>query len=157
MTATDVQEMFKLRFDDAGKKVWMLPQDVIDNTIRAYSVSPTSANGYAGDAPTGRYFMPANGPDCIEVDNGADYGTARHRSTRRDRADVPAARHQNREANPDRRHDRLRVCAEMLNAFNQANFVPVGGIGRRVANYEVTTLTGTNTSRVMQIVFRVNW
>ena len=67
MTADDVQKMFKLRFDDAGKKVWMLPQDVIDNTIRAFSVSPTSASGYAGDAPTGRYFMPANGPDCIEI------------------------------------------------------------------------------------------
>ena len=61
--------MFKLRFDDAGKQVYMLPQDVIDNTILAFSVSATSASGYAGAAPTGRYFAPANGPDCIEVDN----------------------------------------------------------------------------------------
>ena len=48
-------------------------------------------------------------------------------------------------------------AAEMLNAFNQANFVPVGGIGSTLANYEVTTLTGTNTSRVIQIVTRINW
>ena len=46
MTADDVQKMFNLRFDNEGKKVWMLPQDVIDNTILAYSVSPTSASGY---------------------------------------------------------------------------------------------------------------
>jgi len=26
MTAKDVQNMFKLRFDDAGRKVWILPQ-----------------------------------------------------------------------------------------------------------------------------------
>ena len=45
----------------------------------------------------------------------------------------------------------------MLNAFNQANFVPVGGIGSTLANYEVTALTGTNTSRVIQIVTRFNW
>ena len=45
----------------------------------------------------------------------------------------------------------------MLNAFNKANFVPVGGIGSTLANYEVTTLTGTNTGRVIQLVGRFNW
>ena len=29
---------FKIRFDDDGKTVWMMPQDVIDNSIRAFSV-----------------------------------------------------------------------------------------------------------------------
>ena len=37
-----------------ASKVWMLPQDVIDNTIKAFSVSATSANGYSTrGAPTG--------------------------------------------------------------------------------------------------------
>ena len=45
MTKDDLQDMFKLRFDDAGRKVWMLPQDVIDQTINAFSVSATSASG----------------------------------------------------------------------------------------------------------------
>ena len=40
----------------------------------------------------------------------------------------------------------------MLNAFNNANFVPVGGIGATLNNYEVTGLTGTNTARVIQLV-----
>ncbi len=45
----------------------------------------------------------------------------------------------------------------MLNAFNQPNFVPVGGLGNTIDNYRVTGLTGTNTSRVIQLVGRVNW
>ena len=49
----------------------MLPQDIIDNTVKAFSVSATSATGYgAQGAPSGRYFAPANGPDCIEVAAG---------------------------------------------------------------------------------------
>ena len=46
---------------------------------------------------------------------------------------------------------------EMLNAFNNANFVPVGGIGSVLNNYEVTGLTGANTARVIQLVTRFNW
>ena len=45
----------------------------------------------------------------------------------------------------------------MLNVFNNANFVPVGGIGATLGNYEVTGLTGTNTARVIQLVTRFNW
>src|SRR5262249_14205357 len=67
MSTKDVQKFFKLRFDDAGKQVYMLPEDVITNTINAFNVSATSATGYAGAVPTGRYFAPANGPDCIEL------------------------------------------------------------------------------------------
>ena len=47
--------------------------------------------------------------------------------------------------------------AEMLNAFNIANFNPVGGIGSTRASYEVTGLTGTNNARVIQLVSRINW
>ena len=49
-------------------------------------------------------------------------------------------------------------AAEMLNALNQANFTPVSGIGSNtLTGYQVTALSGTNTSRVIQIVARVNW
>ena len=157
MTVDDVQGMFKLRFDNDGKKVWMLPQDVIDNTILAYSVSPTTASGYAGATPTGRFFMPANGPDCIEVDNGAEYGECASRSLvvtgpMFKQFDLRVSKQTRLAGNIN-----FEFAAEMLNAFNQANFVPVGGIGSTLANYEVTTLTGTNTSRVIQLVTRLNW
>ncbi len=157
MTRDDVQKMFKLRFDDAGKKVWMLPQEVIDNTILAFSVSPTTASGYSGASPTGRFFMPANGPDCIEVDNGADYGECAQRSLvvtgpMFQQHDIRISKRTRLVGGTD-----FEFAAEMLNAFNRANFVPVGGIGSTLANYEVTTLTGTNTSRTIQLVARFNW
>jgi outer membrane receptor protein involved in Fe transport len=166
MDKDEAADMFKLRFDDAGRKVWMLPQDVIDNTIAAFSVSATSASGYSGAAPTGRYFAPANGPDCIEVDNNADYGDCASRSlvftgpmfTQTDLRFSKQIRIVGR-VNID-------LGMEMLNAFNQANFIPVGigsssqagqPQGNSIAQYEVTQLTGTNQARVIQLVTRINW
>ena len=55
---------------------------------------------------------------------------------------------------------------EILNLFNNANFVPTGlGTGTNLntpsagsANgYEVTQLTGTQNARLTQLVFRFNW
>ena len=45
----------------------MTSDDIIQNTVKAFSVSATAANGYSQGAPTGRYLAPANGPDCIET------------------------------------------------------------------------------------------
>jgi len=158
MSLDDVQDMFKLRFDHAGKKVWMLPQDVIDNTIKAFSVSATSPTGY-GDLgpPEGRYFAPANGPDCIEIDNGAQYGDCGLREVvvsgpMLQQHDISVAK---RVRVVGRTNFEFRL--EMLNAFNNHNFVPVGGIGATAGNYEVTGLTGTNTARIIQLVTRFNW
>lgn len=158
MTTDDVQKMFKLRFDDAGKTVWNLPQDVIDETLKAWNVSATSANGYSGTAPTGRYFAPPNGPDCIEIDNGEDYGDCGTRTLvvtgpLFQQHDLSLAKRVNLVG---RTNFEFRV--EMLNALNQANFAPVAGVGNtQLNNFRVTGLTGTNTSRVMQLVARFNW
>ena len=48
---------------------------------------------------------------------------------------------------------------EILNLLNRANFIPVGlgNLGNNANWYEVTTLTGTQTSRVMQLVARFNF
>jgi hypothetical protein len=158
MSRNDVENMFTLRFDDAGKTVWMLPEDVIENTIRAFSVSATSSTGYSSrGVPTGRYFAPANGPDCIEVDNGADYGDCGTRSLV-----VTGPMFQQHDIRVSKRTPivgrvNFEFAAELLNAFNHPNFVPVGGLGNDISNYEVTGLTGTNTSRVIQLVTRINW
>jgi hypothetical protein len=162
MDQAELQDIFELRFDDAGRKVWMLPQDVIDQTVNAFSVSATSATGYAGAAPTGRYLAPANGPDCIEIDNGADYGACAGRSIVLTgpmfrQFDLRFSKRTKIAGRSD-----IEIAAEMLNAFNQANFVPVGigngaTLGNTIASYEVTTLTGTNTSRVIQLVARINF
>jgi hypothetical protein len=48
--------------------VWNMPDDIITNTRRAYNTDPTSATYYpAGEEPTGRYFAPAGGPDCMAL------------------------------------------------------------------------------------------
>lgn len=71
MTMKDLRKEFKLRFDDAGKVAYLLPQDIIDNTIRAFNASPTSATGYGTlGAPTGRYLAPANSAGCLQVYTG---------------------------------------------------------------------------------------
>jgi hypothetical protein len=155
MTVGDVEKMFQLRFDDAGRKVWMIPQDVIDNTILAHSTSPTTLSGYSGAAPSGRYFAPANGPDCIEVAGGyGDCGTGDLVVTGPlfQQYDMSLAK---RVQVVGRTNAEFRI--EALNVFNHANFAPVGGIGNTLSNYEVTGVTGTNTSRTVQLVVRFNW
>jgi hypothetical protein len=49
--------------------VWNMPQDVIDNTIKAYSTDPTSPDFYADGPPTGRYFAPASRPAGFDGPN----------------------------------------------------------------------------------------
>ena len=49
-------------------KVYNLPQDIIDNTVKAFNVSATSATGYGSlGVPQGRYIAPASTPDCIAI------------------------------------------------------------------------------------------
>jgi hypothetical protein len=156
MTKGDVQGMFKLRFDNANKQIYMFPQDVIDNTILAFNTSPTTASGYAGAAPTGRYFTPANGPDCIELAGSfGDCGTGDLvvRGPMFQQFDLRFSKRTTLVG-----HTNFEFAAEMLNAFNHPNFSPVGGIGSStVAGYQVTGLQGTSSARIIQLVFRVNW
>jgi len=59
MTRNDLQSALGMRFNDGAKIAYYLPQDIIDNTIKANNVSATSANGYGSlGAPTGRYIAP---------------------------------------------------------------------------------------------------
>lgn len=160
MSREEAASLFKLRIDDVGRKVWMLPADVINETIKAYSVSATTTSGYGTlGAPSGRYFAPANGPDCLEVDNGADYGECGERSLvftgpMFQQYDISIAKRV-----PLRGRINAEFRAELLNAFGNLNYAPLGrpDTPTTLANWEVTALTGTNTSRVMQLVTRINW
>ena len=68
--------MYKYRHpDQSGQRAadgrTMLPDDVILNTRRAFSVSTTSPTGYSDlGAPEGRYIAPANSADCIQIRAG---------------------------------------------------------------------------------------
>src|SRR5262249_25627492 len=159
MTREEASKLFKLRFDDAGRQIYMFPQDVVDNTILAFNVSATSASGYAGNQPTGRYFAPANGPDCIEVAPG--YGDCGSRSTV-----LNGPTFQQHDIRISKRttlvgHANFEFAAQLLNAFNHPNFLAVSGTNSNnpatIANYQLTALQGQEGSRVIQLEFRVNW
>jgi hypothetical protein len=75
MTLADLQAAYKVRFGNdpttGVAMVYMLPQDIIDNTIKAFNVSATSATGYgSAGAPSGRYIAPANSASCVQVKTG---------------------------------------------------------------------------------------
>jgi hypothetical protein len=154
---SEVADAFKLRFDDDGKVIFNFPEEVITNTIRAFSVSPTSATGYSGAAPEGRYFAPANGPDCIEVVQGSgECGGTRQlilSGPLFQQSDLRVAKRTQIVGRVN-----FEFAAEMLNVFNHPNFVPNGqSTSTTLNNWRVTGLTGTNTSRVIQLVSRINW
>ncbi|HVL66236.1 MAG TPA: carboxypeptidase regulatory-like domain-containing protein [Vicinamibacterales bacterium] len=153
MTESDVRKMFKLRFDDAGKVIYMLPQDVIDNTIKAFSVSATTASGYGPQGPPeGRYFAPANGPDCIEIAGSrGDCGTGDLvvSGQPRVRFDLSAVKRVDLRGRMN-----AEFRAEMLNAFNTPYFTPVAGIGSNPDSYRVTA---AESGRVIQLVWRLNF
>jgi len=47
-----------------------LPDDILQNTVKALPFSATSRTVQRPGAPTGRYLAPANGPDCLETTPG---------------------------------------------------------------------------------------
>jgi hypothetical protein len=155
MTANDIGNMFQLRIDPTNKnKVWMLPQDIIDNTVKAFSVLATSTTGYGAlGPPTGRYFAPANGPDCIEsIPSG--YGQCGTRSlvvTGPLFAQVDLSLVKRINVTSRITFD---FMGQILNALNRVNFTPVGGIGSSPDSFEVL---GAQIARQAQLSWRVSW
>jgi hypothetical protein len=151
-----LRDMFKLRINE-NQRVFMLPQEVIDNTVKAFNASATSPTGYpAGQEPTGRYFAPAMGPDCLEQ-IAAGYGqcgtrTLAVRGPMFKEVDISVMK-----VVPLVGRARAEFRVEMLNAFNNVNFVPRASTSTNPANHEAIGLTGTNVARVIQLVSRFSW
>jgi len=155
MTADDLRNSFQIRkVTDPQNQyrtlVYMLPQDIIDNTIKAFSVNAT---GYASGAPTGRYMAPANSPSCMETVNG--FGECGVRSLI-----VTGKRVARFDFNFIKR---IRVTervwlegqAQVFNVFNNVNFNPVNYIGSVSDSYQVTG--AIDQSRTMQLAFRISF
>ncbi|MFB3854161.1 MAG: carboxypeptidase regulatory-like domain-containing protein [Vicinamibacterales bacterium] len=152
MTPKDLQEMFKVRLDGA-RMVWMLPQDVIDNTVKAYSWSATDPSGYTRGVPEGRYIAPAQGPSCIESISSS-YGDCGMRTLV-----ITGPTFVTMDLSVAKRFEiRGRVNfdfrAEMFNVLNRTNFTPVTGLGSDPSGYEVTSAT---SGRTVQLVWRINF
>jgi hypothetical protein len=165
MSVKDLQKAIKLQeFATTGisatapVNIYMMPRDIIENTIRAFSTLATSPTGYGTlGAPTGRYIAPANGPDCIEtIANG--YGDCGLRTvvvtgpmySRWDLSAVKRTRLVGRTT--------FEFRADLLNAFNHPNFTPVGLPDTRTNadNYRITGVL-ENSSRIIQLVTRFTW
>ena len=164
MTAADLQKEFKLRFNDDAKIVYILPQDIIDNTIRAFNVSATSANGYGTlGAPTGRYIAPANNRNCLQVYSGQcapqNIFVTGPAFARYDLSVVK------RTKITEKVNFELR--GEFLNAFNNINFFnPTGAaftglssltFGQVTTAYADSSNTNDPGGRIIQLVARFNF
>ena len=131
--------------------VYMLPQDIIDNTIKAFSVTAT---GYSSlGAPEGRYFAPANGPTCMETVTG--WGDCGERSVivtgpPQIRFDMSLVKEV-----PITRTVVFRFEAMVFNVFNNLNLLPNNYLGTNPDSYRITG--STDSSRTAQLAFRISF
>jgi hypothetical protein len=173
MSKSELQSMYKY-YKKANPttnvdEIWMLPDDIILNTRRAYSTSNTTLDGYSTSlgAPVGKYIAPANSASCIQVKDGDcaprnvfllapwfkrfDIGAIK-------RFDVGGTKN-------------FELRFDLLNAFNTPNFTPAGGVqtggvnppGNGANIFRVTSAytDASNTydpgGRIGQLNFRFSW
>jgi hypothetical protein len=163
MTLDELQRSIEYRIvpaavsPDGTTRVYFLPQDIIDNTVKAFS---TNVVGYTAGAPTGRHLAPANGPDCIQSMRGqcapADVQVVAPPFSRVDFGARKRLRLRGRM--------RLDLQVDMLNLFNAINFNPVAPVdpanrdGYYVTDsYQDVNNLGDPGGRMVQFVFRFSW
>ncbi len=160
MNRQDLQEMYGLHFDDAARIIYALPKDVIDNTIKAFSVSATSATGYGAlGPPSGRYVAPANSADCIEIYDGqcapVETRVKGPIFTRFDLSLIKRVRFTERTS--------FELRGEFLNAFNNTNFFGVtcasnsATCGQITSAYRDVSNSQDPGGRLVQLVARINF
>ena len=154
MTEDEVQKIFKLRIENATI-IYAWPQDVIDNTIKAYSTSATSATGYGNlGPPSGRYFAPANGPDCIETISNS-YGDCGVRTLILTGPLVRNVDLSLRKTVQITGRMNFQFIVDAFNVFNRVTFVPTTGVGgTQLSNYQAGLPT---SARTIQLGSRLSW
>jgi hypothetical protein len=135
--------------------VWDMPQDIIDNTRKAYNTDPTTITGFANnDVPTGRYFAPACGPDKYGLNaldcapdlffKGRWFGEYDFKLTKRFPLGFKKAV--------------FDFDVEVFNALYAKNFSQSLSPALQNANNNVFRITGTQSAaRTGQMVWRVSW
>jgi hypothetical protein len=142
--------------DETGKlRVWMLPENIINESVKAYNTGATLTGYGTLGAPSGQYIAPASSPACVETIS-ASYGDCGMRTLvvtgpmvwRFDMSfgkKVPITNRVNFE-----------FRAEVYNVFNTVNFTPLTGVGGTTASdYEVTG--ARDEQRTTQLIFRLNF
>ena len=174
MDKDELQRMYKVRID-AQRRVWMLPEEIINESVKAFSVDATSPTGYSTlGPPSGRYIAPADSIDCIETIRGwGDCGvrTLVLTGPMFKQVDIGVTKRV-----PIWRGTSAEFKIDVLNAFNNTNFVPVSGMvdgtatannapagvnhrmnGVNPDNYDVTTLVTGQQARIVQLTARIRW
>jgi hypothetical protein len=165
MSANDLQEMYEFDIrvnpDTGLRTVYMLPDDVILNTRRAFSVSATTADGYSTSlgAPEGRYIAPANTAGCIQIVAGdCAPRTLLIRAPFFTRFDIGVQKRF-----PIKGNVNFELRLDVLNVFDNINFNPVANPGSGANIFQVTSAytDPSNTydpgGRLGQLMFRFNW
>jgi hypothetical protein len=164
MTVDELQDMYKveIRNNAAGLPTpFMLPDDVILNTRRAFNTSATSTTGYSSlGVPEGRYIERAATPGCLNI-YPTDCGEPRQIFLNGPwfaRVDMSF-----KKTIPLKGRVNAVVQFDLLNAFNAINFNPVLNPGTGETIFQVTSAyQDTNNTfdpggRLGQIVWRINW
>jgi len=165
MTEDELKSAFRvetIRDASGSVVVWSLPQDIIDNTRRAWNTDPTSATGYSADGvPTGRYIAPASAPGCVAVYQG-DCRTPHNiyvRGPLFTRFDFSF-----KKRFPFGRTASFDLQLDLLNALDNINFNPTFDVtpAANTTAFQITSgYTDINTTfdpggRIGQIIWRVN-
>jgi hypothetical protein len=166
MTKDDLQAMWHHRrvkdplINNGLETVFMLPDDVILNTRRAFSFSSTSTSGYGAlGAPEGRYIAPAQFPGCITIKAGdCAPRTLILRAPWFARLDIGLSKRV-----PIHGRTNLEVAIEVLNVMDTINFDAVANPGPGQTIFQTTGIymDQNNTydpgGRLGQLMFRFNW
>jgi hypothetical protein len=165
MTAKDLQEMYSFRIipDPANpgrELVTMLPDNVILNTRRAFSTSPTSSTGYGGlGVPEGPHIAPANSENCIQLKQGdCAPSTLLIRAPFFSRFDIGVTKRF-----PLQGSVNFELRIDVLNLFDNINFNPVANPGSGETIFQVTSGYRDPDNnfdpggRLGQLSFRINW
>jgi hypothetical protein len=165
MTADELTRMYKFyRRTNASTgrtEIWMLPEAVILNTRRAFSVSNTTADGYSTSlgTPTGRYIAPANTASCIQIVAGdCAPRTLMVRAPWFTRVDLGVTKRFTLKGSMN-----IEVRGDVLNLFDNINFNPAANPGSGATIFQVTSAytDPSNTydpgGRLGQLMIRFNW
>ena len=170
MTLDDLQKMFKFYKNPVDGFYYNFPQEVIANTVKAFSIDVTNATGRplctgsnpltcGGPDETKPYIAPAGDASCTRIFAG-DCGPRQQllKAPLFGRFDASM-----KKRFPFASRGSFDFQVDVLNVFNAINFNSVFSTSTNPDNYRVTSAyADINNSydpggRITQLVFRVNW
>jgi Carboxypeptidase regulatory-like domain/TonB dependent receptor-like, beta-barrel len=168
MTLDELQGAFEIRTERSASgtiTVWSFPQDIVENTRRAFNSDPTSPTGYGAEGPPiGRYIAPLSDPSCLSVYIG-DCAREQLRLTGPlfSRFDMRL-----KKRFPFARKAYVELDFEIQNVFDSPNFnhafdltpnapLTASDVFRVTSAYTDINTTFDPGGRLGQIVWRVSW